>query len=290
MIIYHFIGVFMIVEKGVSAQILERLMSSYGVSTQKDLAAALAIPANNISGWTQRDSVPGNSIIKCALDTGADLRWLVTGQLAKANSVCVFDRLKGKALYDEINSNGGKPVLRRIMDAYGFTLQKQLCELLGISSGTVSTWVRRNYFPGDVVVTCALDTGVSLQWLATGKEHNIKSIDIRNNIAHIPRKNINSGVLIDMGNWSVDSTFIPNSVNMPIFISSNASSWIIDGSLHELSNGCWLLGIDEKYDIYNVTLLPGKKISVNKGEASFICADNDVYAYGKVVITIEVSI
>nr|WP_307864780.1 helix-turn-helix transcriptional regulator [Pantoea ananatis] len=69
----------MIVEKSGSAQILERLMSSYGVSTQKDLAAALAIPANNISGWTQRDSVPGNSIIKCALDTGADLQWLVTG-------------------------------------------------------------------------------------------------------------------------------------------------------------------------------------------------------------------
>lgn len=66
-------GVFMIAEKGGSDQILERWMSSYGVSTQKDLAAALEIPANNISGWTQRDSVPGNSIIKCALDTGADL-------------------------------------------------------------------------------------------------------------------------------------------------------------------------------------------------------------------------
>lgn len=33
----------------------------------------------------------------------------------------------------------------------------------------MSTWVRRNYFPGDIVVTCALDTGVSLLWLATGQ-------------------------------------------------------------------------------------------------------------------------
>ena len=81
------IGVFMIEGKGGSAQILERLMSSYGVNTQKDLAAALDIPANNISGWTQRDRVPGNAIIKCALDTGADLHWLVTGKLANANSV-----------------------------------------------------------------------------------------------------------------------------------------------------------------------------------------------------------
>lgn len=46
---------------------------------------------------------------------------------------------------------------------------KELGDLLGISSGTISTWVRRDFFPGDVVVTCALDTGVSLEWLATGK-------------------------------------------------------------------------------------------------------------------------
>lgn len=65
--------------------------------------------------------------------------------------------------------NGGKTVLRRILDAYGFNMQKELGDLLGISSGTISTWVRRDFFPGDVVVTCALDTGVSLEWLATGK-------------------------------------------------------------------------------------------------------------------------
>lgn len=49
-------------------------MYSYGINTQKDLAAALDIPLNNISGSTQKDSVPGNATIKCAIDTGADLR------------------------------------------------------------------------------------------------------------------------------------------------------------------------------------------------------------------------
>ena len=59
--------------------------------------------------------------------------------------------------------------MRRILFAYGCTMQKDLGDLLGISSGTISTWVRRDFFPGDVVVACALDTGVSLAWLATGK-------------------------------------------------------------------------------------------------------------------------
>lgn len=190
------IGVFMIEEKGAGAQILERLMSSYGVSTQKDLAAALEIPANNISGWTQRDSVPGNSIIKCALDTGADLQWLVTGELAKSKFESVLDVPKGGALYKEITSNGGKPVLRRVMNAYGFTLQKQLCELLGISSGTVSTCIRRNYFPGDVVITCSLDTGASLGWLALGRNF-IKyeeNIELNNYKMTIPKLKLQNGM------------------------------------------------------------------------------------------------
>ena len=92
-------------------------------------------------------------------------------------------------------ANGGKPVLRRILDAYGFTMQKQLCELLDISSGMVSTWVRRNYFPGDVVVACALDTGVDLRWLATGKnkQHKGTSQQLKRNL--IPRKNLAAGTL-----------------------------------------------------------------------------------------------
>ncbi|MCR1567009.1 phage repressor protein CI, partial [Mixta sp.] len=263
-----FYGVPMNSGKGGSVEILERLMSSYGVNTQKDLAASLDIPANNISGWTQRDSVPGNAIIKCALDTGADLQWLVTGELAKANLDSVPNNPKGKALYAEITSNGGKPVLRRIMDAYGFTLQKQLCELLGISSGTVSTWVRRNYFPGDVVVTCALDTGVSLQWLATGKGVQPGESAKESTATAIPRKNLTAGMLQDAGNWTVDLSFIPYTLGNPIFISSNTKSWIVDASVSGISNGRWLLGIDNKYDIYDVSLLPGKKINVTSNGSS----------------------
>ena len=280
-------GVFMISEKGGSAEILDRLMSSYGVNTQKDLAAALDIPANNISGWTQRDSVPGNAIIKCALDTGADLQWLVTGELAKANFASVPESPKGEALYTEITSNGGKPVLRRIMDAYGFTLQKQLCELLDISSGTVSTWVRRNYFPGDVVVTCALDTGASLQWLATGKGAKPGENTKESTSTMIPRKNLTAGVLHDAGSWAVDLSFISHALNEPLFISSNSGSWIVDASVSSISNGRWLLGIDDKYDVYDIALLPGRKISVTSKGTNFTCGADEVNTAGKVVLTMD---
>ncbi|WP_346420835.1 helix-turn-helix domain-containing protein [Pantoea rwandensis] len=188
-------------------EVIEGLLSAYGVATQRALAKALNVPSNNVSAWSQRNSVPGSAIIKCVLDTGVDLQWLVNGKFAKANLKRVGGLPSGAELLNEIMSSGGKAVLRRIMDAYGFTLQKQLCELLGISSGTVSTWVRRNYFPGDVVVACALDTGVSLQWLATGKgsTRNENQQDSRN--YSIPHKNLTAGILQDAGCWNINLRF-----------------------------------------------------------------------------------
>ncbi|KAA5924007.1 MULTISPECIES: phage repressor protein CI [unclassified Pantoea] len=277
----------MIEKKGSSAQVLERLMSSYGVATQKDLAAALDIPANNISGWTQRDRVPGNAIIKCALDTGSDLQWLVTGDVANANSTRLPKVPQGEALYKEISSNGGKPVLRRIMDAYGFTFQKQLCELLGISSATVSTWVRRNYFPGDIVVTCAIDTGVSLEWLATGRNENKKNLGHEREAYALPRKDLVAGILKDTGTWSIDLSFISQKINSPTMVVSNSSSWIVDVGVVSISNGRWLLGIDNKFDIYDVTVMPGKKINVINNGNGFICDIDEVQVTAKVILTIE---
>jgi len=277
----------MIEKKGSSAQVLERLMSSYGVATQKDLAAALDIPANNISGWTQRDRVPGNAIIKCALDTGSDLQWLVTGDVANANYTRLPRVPQGEALYKEISSNGGKPVLRRIMDAYGFTFQKQLCELLGISSATVSTWVRRNYFPGDIVLTCAIDTGVSLEWLATGRNEHKKNLGHEREAYALPRKDLVAGVLKDTGTWSIDLSFISQKINSPTMVVSKSSSWIVDMGVVSISNGRWLLGIDNKFDIYDVTVMPGKKINVINNGNGFICDIDEVQVTAKVILTIE---
>jgi len=275
----------MIPEKGNSAQILERLMSSYGVNTQKELAVALDIPANNISGWTQRDSVPGNAIIKCALDTGADLQWLMTGDLAKANFIAAPSVRKGAALYKEIMSNGGKPVLRRIMDAYGFTLQKQLCDLLNISSGTVSTWIRRNYFPGDVVVTCALDTGASLAWLATGKGSEEAFNFSENKLTKIPKKILNAGSLEDCGDWFSDLSFLSKNPIRPIFVVGSLNSWLVDTAVTSISNGRWLLTIDGKYDIYDVSLLPKRTMTVTNKLANFTCSSEDIITIGKSILT-----
>ncbi|WP_336778248.1 phage repressor protein CI [Pantoea sp. USHLN256] len=267
--------------------VIERLLSAYGVMTQRALAKSLNVPSNNVSAWSQRNSVPGSAIIKCVLDTGVDLQWLVNGEFAKANYEREVELPSGERLLNEITSNGGKAVLRRILDAYGFSLQKQLCELLGISSGTVSTWVRRNYFPGDVVVACALETGVDLQWLATGKGRRYTDTKKQSISNAIPRKNLAAGILQDAGLWEINLGFISHNLIEPVFISCSNSAWVVDMNVGEISNGRWLLGIDGKYDVYDIALLPGHKISVTNKGTKFISGANEVKTSGKVVCTIE---
>ncbi|HCQ8027578.1 TPA: phage repressor protein CI [Klebsiella pneumoniae] len=272
---------------GASDGVLERLMSAYGVKMQKDLADLLGIAKHSVSGWVQRDAIPGNIIVRCCLDTGADINWLVTGELANANLEYDSSKLKGKGLYDEIMGNGGKTVLRRILDAYGFNMQKELGDLLGISSGTISTWVRRDFFPGDVVVTCALDTGVSLEWLATGKGQMRDSKETLATELSIKKSRLESGALKDAGYWHPDPSMIPPNTNDLLFVDGVNTSWLVDCSASNIANGRWLISIDGALDVFDVIRLPGGKVRLSNKSAEFECSLTDIKSVGVVVITLE---
>ncbi|EKN4691034.1 helix-turn-helix domain-containing protein [Yersinia ruckeri] len=277
-------------EKGSASKILERLLSSYGVTSQKALSECLDIPANNISGWIQRDRVPGNSIIKCALDTDADLRWLMTGEFEKSNSDRKGANLRGKRLYEKILASGGKAVLRRMMDAYGFSTQKEFGDLLGIPAGTISTWIRRDFFPGDVVVTCALDTRVSLEWLSTGQGSPQPEVDktlISESVVSVDKYQLATGLLKESGQLLIDKNLMPKNVIRPAYIDGNETSWLIDQSVTNLANGRWLINFDDNYDIYDVIRSPGNKLTVCNNIANFSCSISDIKAVGLVIITIE---
>ncbi|MCE9732250.1 MULTISPECIES: phage repressor protein CI [Pectobacterium] len=278
----------MISEKGSTSEILERLFSSYGVTSQKELAERLGIAPNNISGWTKRGSVSGNAIIKCALDTGADLHWLVTGEFENSHLQTDARALKGKPLYDQILASGGKAVLRRMMDAYGFSTQKELGDLLGISTATISTWIRRDFFPGDVVIACALDTGVSLEWLATGKG---KATEHResDNTTLLKKFDISSGELYESGLFAIDKSFCVGLSANSGFLEKDQIMWLVDFDESSLSNGTCLINIDGIHDVYSVVRVPGNFVKLSNSYADFECSVNDIDCVGKIRKTILVN-
>ncbi|EMQ2082240.1 phage repressor protein CI [Yersinia enterocolitica] len=273
--------------KGDASEILDRLSSAYGVNSQKALAEALGVPAANVSNWLQRNSVPGGAFVKCSLDTGADLRWLSTGEFEDSNNQISKPSLKGKELYDQILNSGGKAVLQRILQAYGFKTQKELSDLLGIPTGTISTWIRRDFFPGDVVVTCALDTGVSLEWLCLGdnstKKKSSSVITQKSAKYHVLKKfSVLSGDLIDIGTWVADVSILTSFNDSTIYVEKNGVAWLVDLSVKKITNGFWLININGVHDIYLVKEIPGMKIRVTINSSEFICSLDEIKLLGLV--------
>ncbi|MBL0909079.1 phage repressor protein CI [Pectobacterium carotovorum] len=278
-----------------AAGALDRILSAYGFKQQKELAERLGIHGNNVTNWLSRDTIPGSVFIECALDTGADLRWLVSGEFENLHLQTDTRSLKGKPLYDQILASGGKAVLRRMMDAYGFSTQKELGDLLGISTATISTWIRRDFFPGDVVIACALDTGVSLEWLATGKGKatTVQGVDDHApETINIDKKRLLAGKLEEDGFCAIDASFLPEGITQEklCYVRSVKDAWLVEMGEGEISNGTWLLDIDGTLDVYSVSRRPGNKLIVSGRDGEFDCTVGEVVVKGIVTIIFKTAI
>jgi len=270
------------IENAAGIEVLERMLTAYGFTMQKELAEHLGIAKSNIAGWVQRDQVPGNAIIQCSLDTGVTVQWLVLGELANANRKHErSSMLRGKKLYEEIQKNGGKAVLQRVLEAYGFSLQKELCDQFQISSGTVSTWIRRNFFPGDIVVACAIETGTSLDWLALGIEKDENNNSKLNNFT-LTKFALSAGKLIKKGEWICDIELITNQHGDYKVVEKEEVMYIIDFSESEIANGKYLLEVDGMHDIYDAYRVPRDKVKLKNIHFEHVCNINEIRCIGRI--------
>ena len=272
--------------------VIDRILVSYGVRTRQAYSDLAKIPLPTISNWVKRGKVPGDYIVQCALDTGADLKWLMEGgELTNVRFEPGHYPMQGIRLMEAMQSSGGKEILQRIMQAYGFTMQKELGDHLDIPSGTMSAWVRREHFPGDVVIVCALDTGASLYWLATGNgglyESNVTLPTEQTALAKIRKYRLENGELKKIGNWLADPSMIPDNHDGLMFVEGMGKSWLVDVSAKNIANGRWLISIDGAMDVFNVVRLPGNKVRLSNGSAEFECNLSDITPSGTVIFTIE---
>lgn len=63
-----------------NVQILDRICSVYGFTQKTQLASHFDIAASSLSNRYSRDSVSYDFAAICALETGADLHWILTGE------------------------------------------------------------------------------------------------------------------------------------------------------------------------------------------------------------------
>lgn len=180
------------------------------------------------------------------------------------------------------------PVLDRVIEAYGFTSKLMLAQHLDIAASSLSSRYKRGGFPSDIAVRCVAETGVNLEWLATGEGR--KFDDEKLDILKLPRKKIIDGQLYEAGILMLDKvTFLPGSTlpKSPICVLEGNSQFIVDTSFTEVYDDQWLIEVEGKTSIRTLTRIPIKKVRVSGVGMAFDCAIDDITVIGRVVLTIH---
>ncbi len=179
------------------------------------------------------------------------------------------------------------PILNRVIEAYGFTQKLQLAEHLDMAASSLSSRYKRGVFPADIVVKCIAETGVNLEWLATGegKKFNDNELDI----LKFPRKKLVDGQLYDSGYVMFDKVLFRAGVPLPtspICVQDEKAQYILDQQFAEVFDGEWLVNIEGKTSIRTLTRIPVKKVRVSGLGMAFDCGLEDIEIIGRVVMTI----
>ncbi len=179
------------------------------------------------------------------------------------------------------------PVLDRIIEAYGFTSKLMLAQHFDMAASSLSGRYRRGGFPSDMAVRCLAETGVSLEWLATGsgKKFNDAELDIMK----FPRKKLVDGQLYDSGYVMFDKVFFRAGTPLPaepVCVQDEKAQYILDQKFADVFDGEWLVNIEGKTGIRTLTRIPIKKVRVSGVGMAFDCAIEDIQVIGRVVLMI----
>lgn len=184
----------------------------------------------------------------------------------------------------KINPNqGGKAAIERLVEAYGFTTRQALADHLEVSKSTLANRYMRDTFPADWIIQCALETGISLNWLTTGQ--GMKERPNRNNICEIEKQNLSNGKLESSGYYFFDEQFLPIGMKNPIVIIDEKSEFICEREFDDIRDGKWVVSIDGEILIRSLTRLPSSRIYIAGGNHSFECAISDIKIIAKILIS-----
>ncbi|GAB7410536.1 phage repressor protein [Enterobacter hormaechei subsp. steigerwaltii] len=203
------------------------------------------------------------------------------------NTKVVKSERQDMSKFSFAQSGNSAEVLDRIIDAYGFGSKLALADHFKMASSSLSGRYRRDNFPADMVVQCCAETGVSLEWLATGQGK--KFDDEQLDIMKFPKKKLVDGQLYNSGFVMFDKVFFKAGNPLPsdpICVQDEKAQYILDQKFAEVFDGEWLVNVEGKSSIRTLTRIPVKKVRVSGVGMAFDCGLEDIEIIGRVVMTI----
>ncbi|MBF7993399.1 phage repressor protein CI [Rahnella laticis] len=180
---------------------------------------------------------------------------------------------------------GGQKVILRLVEAYGFSTRQMLCDHLGVSKSTLATRFMRDIFPAEWVIQCALETNASLKWLVSGVGPIFESS--HSDLLSLPKVKLIDGELLSFGFFFLDKTLANEQLISPIVLKERENTYVLEQKIESISDGLWLIGIDGKNSLREITRLPSERIKIELGNRSFEAPINDIDFKGKVKIIIN---
>ncbi|WP_435929667.1 phage repressor protein CI [Dryocola sp. BD613] len=175
----------------------------------------------------------------------------------------------------KINPNqGGKAAIERLVEAYGFTTRQTLADHLDVSKSTLANRYMRDTFPADWIIQCALETGVSLNWLTTGE--GLKQSSKTATTEELAQFALIAGKMVGNGSCFFDASFLPANLSSPIIVVDGRTTYICDQKFTDVLDVHWLINIDGTYSVRLITRLPKGMIKISTAENSFECAFSDI--------------
>lgn len=180
------------------------------------------------------------------------------------------------------------PVLDRIIDAYGFSSKLMLAQHFEMASSSLAGRYKRDNFPADLVVRCVAETGANLEWLATGQGKMFDDEEL--DVLRLPKFKIIDGEQFNAGMAMFDKVLFKQGVPFPkepIMVQDGQDYYIVDRQFGEVYDGKWLVKIDGKVSIRELTRMPMQRVRVSGVGMAFDCELKDLEIIGRVVKGIE---
>jgi len=177
-------------------------------------------------------------------------------------------------------------ILDRVCEAYGFNQKIQLAHHFGISSSSLSNRYTRGTLSYDFAAICSLETGISLKWLLTGEGEKTTEQPTTSKTSDsqikLDKFTLSDGQLTQEESMIIDRHFFSKPHLMAQIITSEGKTYFIEKKT-PLSDGTWLIDIDDSVSIRDLALLPARKVHVTGGKIPFECGIDELTPLGKVV-------
>ncbi|MEQ4671842.1 phage repressor protein CI [Providencia manganoxydans] len=190
--------------------------------------------------------------------------------------------------FDFISCPDNASVLDRIMEAYGFSSKLQMAEHFNMGSSGISGRYKRAVFPADMVVRCTIETGANIEWLTFGKGKPFENVKI--DILKLSNFRLMNGKLIPASSVIFDKVMFKNTAPLPdepISVQDGDTYSIVDKKFADVFDGKWLVDIEGKISVRELTRIPIKKVRVSGVGIPFDCDLEDLTVLGRVVTIIE---